>query len=260
MADYVYSPVGDAGTKGFRGYFKRTKGFWLSPWHDIPLFADESKKLYNINRLEIPRPKQVFKLSTIEEINPLKQVAKLNHDCPFNYGALPQTWDDPEHISRRGDNEPIDVIEIGRDLIRGSVVPVKILGILDLLDEDKTDWKLLAIAESDPLFHKFNRINDVEDHLPGLLQRVKDFLKIIHPRLNETAFDGEFKDAEYANEIIADTHQSWRTLITRNPPPNGLKTVCREPGAAFVAKNEHWHSTVMNRTHITKRGNSPDFE
>jgi inorganic pyrophosphatase len=44
-------------------------------------------------------------------------------------GALPQTWEDPEHISPDtgfcGDNDPIDAIEIGtRQLRTGDVVKV----------------------------------------------------------------------------------------------------------------------------------------
>ena len=35
----------------------------------------------------------------------------------WNYGAIPQTWEDPEHIDPdtkcQGDGDPIDVIEIG---------------------------------------------------------------------------------------------------------------------------------------------------
>ena len=35
----------------------------------------------------------------------------------WNYGAIPQTWEYPEHIDPdtkcRGDGDPVDVIEIG---------------------------------------------------------------------------------------------------------------------------------------------------
>lgn len=47
-------------------------------------------------------------------------------DYLFNYGCLPQTWEDPAHISDetglKGDNDPIDVLEIGtRQLKPGEV-------------------------------------------------------------------------------------------------------------------------------------------
>lgn len=33
----------------------------------------------------------------------------------------------------------------------GSVVPIKVIGILGLIDEGETDWKLIAIDVRDPL-------------------------------------------------------------------------------------------------------------
>jgi len=51
----------------------------------------------------------------------------------FNYGAFPQTWEDPSHVTPdtgcAGDNDPIDAGEIGTKMYRtGSVVKVKVLG------------------------------------------------------------------------------------------------------------------------------------
>jgi len=70
---------------------------------------------------------------------------------PFNYGAFPQTWEDPGHTSKEtaaiGDNDPIDVVDIGsKQWAVGSVVRVKILGIIALIDNGETDWKVICIS------------------------------------------------------------------------------------------------------------------
>ena len=49
----------------------------------------------------------------------------------FNYGMFPRTWEDPEHINPDagvgGDNDPLDVVEIGMKQIQtGEVCPVKV--------------------------------------------------------------------------------------------------------------------------------------
>eukprot|EP00494_Astrolonche_serrata_P005436 UN05452 len=85
--------------------------------------------------------------------------------------AFPQTWENPKHIPEDtgaiGDNDPIDVIEIGsKQLHTGSVTPVKPLGILALIDDGETDWKVIAIAIEDPLASTLTDIHDVEKHLP----------------------------------------------------------------------------------------------
>lgn len=60
----------------------------------------------------------------------------------------------------RGDNDPIDVCEIGQEIgYRGQIKQVKILGVMALLDEGETDWKLIAIDINDPLADKVNGIH-----------------------------------------------------------------------------------------------------
>lgn len=63
-----------------------------------------------------------------------------HHGYIWNYGALPQTWEDPGHTDSdtgcKGDNDPLDVCEIGyRVAKRGEIRKVKILGTLALIDE-----------------------------------------------------------------------------------------------------------------------------
>lgn len=102
-----------------------------------------------------------FSTKNIGSIILLGQLRYVNNIFPYhgylwNYGALPQTWEDPNHIDSDtqtvGDNDPIDVCEIGSKLhLIGSVVPIKVIGILGLIDEGETDWKLIAIDVRDPL-------------------------------------------------------------------------------------------------------------
>lgn len=81
-----------------------------------------------------------------------------NHSAVAN---KQQTWEDPSfispHTNRKGDNDPIDVIEIGSSVgTVGQIKQVKILGIIGLLDQDETDWKVVVIDANDPLFEKMN--------------------------------------------------------------------------------------------------------
>lgn len=94
-----------------------------------------------------------LQISVSEPLNPIKQDIKNGklrfvyncfpyHGYMWNYGALPQTWEDPNHEDKdtkcRGDNDPLDVCEIGyRVAKRGDVRQVKILGTLALIDEGK---------------------------------------------------------------------------------------------------------------------------
>ena len=90
------------------------------------------------------------------------------------------------HTHCKGDNDPLDVCEIGsRVAQRGEVRQVKVLGTLALIDEGEawvrvrtvmsdasrphhageTDWKILAIDVTDPLAHKLNGENPIHVHI-----------------------------------------------------------------------------------------------
>ncbi|VDN52706.1 unnamed protein product [Dracunculus medinensis] len=216
----------------YRVYFKNEKGY-ISPWHDIPLFAKQEKKIYNMI-VEIPRwTNAKMEMATNEPMSPIKQDVKngiprfVHNVFPFhgyiwNYGALPQTWEDPRHIDdstgAKGDNDPIDIIEIGSNRKkRGDIIQVKILGILALIDEGETDWKLISIDISDPLAGKLYSVEDIDKYLPGLLKATLEWFRNYKiptgKSPNNFGFDGDFKDAEFAHKIIEQTNEFWKNLI-----------------------------------------------
>lgn len=142
----------------------------------------------------------------------------------WNYGAFPQTWENPDHIEPstgcKGDNDPIDVLEIGyRVAKRGQVVQVKVLGTIALIDEGETDWKIIAIDVNDPLAEKMNDITDVDKYFPGLLRATVEWFKIYKipdgkPE-NQFAFNGDAKNAAFATNVISETHKFWQGLVSQ---------------------------------------------
>lgn len=231
----MYSTVerGSAFSADYRIFFKNKEGKTISPFHDIPLVAtQDGGTLYNMI-VEIPRwTNAKMEIATKEPLNPIKQDVKKGklryvHNCfPYhgyiwNYGALPQTWENPSfedpHTKAKGDNDPIDVCEIGsQTLPRGSVVSVKVLGVMALIDDGETDWKLIVIKADDPLASNLNDIKDVELQMPGLLEATHEWFKIYKipdgKPANKFAFDGQAKGADFAKKVIMETHEQWKDL------------------------------------------------
>ena len=87
-----------------------------------PIKQDVKKGMYSV----ITRnPYRVF----ISQLGNLRYVANVypQKGYPWNYGCIPQTWENPKHIDANtkegGDNDPIDVCEIGsRVPARGEVI------------------------------------------------------------------------------------------------------------------------------------------
>lgn len=163
--------------------------------NDFSLKGHNDRISYNtIRTLLYPISSFIFQISLGESLNPIKQDIKKgklrfvancfpHHGYIWNYGAFPQTWENPDHLDSatacKGDNDPIDVLEIGyRVATRGEVVQVKILGIIALIDEGETDWKVITINVTDPLAAQMNDIADVEKHFPGLLKATNEWFKV----------------------------------------------------------------------------------
>lgn len=118
----------------------------------------------------------------------------------------------------KGDNDPLDVCEIGSQVLsRGAVVTVKVLGALGLIDEGEADWKILAINVDDPLSSRLNDVDDVRKHMPGLVEASADWFRIYKiptgKPANTIANGGQFYSAEFARKLILHDHEMWRRLI-----------------------------------------------
>lgn len=61
----------------------------------------------------------------------------------------------------------------------GQVKQVKVLGIMALLDEGETDWKVIVVDVNDPLASKLNDIEDVENNLPGLIRATSEWFRCV---------------------------------------------------------------------------------
>lgn len=142
--------------------------------------------------------------------------------APLTCVPLLQTWEDPNvpdaDTTMKGDNDPLDVCEIGEFVGRiGEIKRVKVLGTMALLDDGETDWKVIVIDVNDPLAPKLQDIEDVERHLPGLLRASNEWFRIYKipdgkPE-NSFAFTGECKNKKYALDLIQHCHESWDNLI-----------------------------------------------
>lgn len=202
-------------------YFE--EGCKISPWHNIPYINLDG----TINMIcEIPRyTRKKYEIQTKINFNPIRQDEingkpreYLYGDMLFNYGAIPQTWEDPKILCnstmKYGDNDPLDIIDIGDYQSQvGMVYRVKVIGILALIDDDETDWKVIGININDPNCENIDTIDDVYYYKPGCLEAIKNWFekyKTVRGKCkNSFAFNGEYKDMEYTKKVIKKCHEMW---------------------------------------------------
>uniref|UniRef100_A0A8D8X2J3 inorganic diphosphatase n=1 Tax=Cacopsylla melanoneura TaxID=428564 RepID=A0A8D8X2J3_9HEMI len=239
---------GTPGTTDYRMFFKSQHGF-ISPMHDILLYANYDDKIYNMI-VEIPKGTNAkMAISLGDPMNPLKQCTKdgklvsvhLPHVLPhngyiWNYGAFPNTWESSNETDSYsgldGDGHLLDVIDIGdRVAKRGEILHVKVLGAIGLLDNGRIDYKIIAVNVNDPKAAKLNDIGDVEKHYPGYMKATLEWFK--HSTKKPLAFNGELKDREYTSYIMTMSMMKWMLLSVGkldNPGISLLNTISGNEG------------------------------
>jgi inorganic pyrophosphatase len=220
---------GQFGTLDWSMYFLNQSGERVSPWHHLalrptPEKGSPSEPLINFVN-EIPRGTRAkLEITTKVEFNPIKQdnLKKTGAprsftygDIPFNYGALPQTWEDSRIVDKRtgckGDGDPVDVVELGSTPLEiGAIRTVRVLGVLALIDEGETDWKIITA----PLESEWQRLGDVPQSVIGSVQHWFRYYKTTDGKPeNAFAFDGVVKGVDLAMEVIEETEGQWKGAV-----------------------------------------------
>lgn len=109
----------------------------------------------------------------------------------------------------------------------GSIVPVKILGSLELIDEGETDHKIIVLREDDPNFEDINSVRDLERYHKGITARLIDWLK------NYKTSDGKPQNrlkhedptsAAAAIKVVEQVSEFYQALIAKKVPvPEGYQ-------------------------------------
>ncbi|KAL5538024.1 hypothetical protein UlMin_045578 [Ulmus minor] len=238
----IYNPQvlikeeGQPETLDYRVFFEDSSGKKVSPWHDIPLHLGDG--VYNFI-VEIPKESSAkMEVATDEPFTPIKQDTKKGklrfypYNINWNYGLLPQTWEDPSLANAEvdgafGDNDPVDVVEIGQTQRKiGEILRIKPLGALAMIDEGELDWKIVAISLDDPKASLVNDVDDVEKHFPGTLTAIRDWFrdyKIPDGKpANKFGLGNKAANKDFALKVINETYESWAKLIKRSVPAGEL--------------------------------------
>ncbi len=128
--------------------------YMLNLLHVLPAFASEEDNVINtiveINAGSINKYEVITETWTLK----LDRVGFSSLSYPFAYGAIPCTWD--------LDNDPLDVeiVNVTEPLIPGTLVEVRVIGIMKFIDWWEVDDKVIAVINDDK---RTNHIKSIED-------------------------------------------------------------------------------------------------
>ncbi|WP_409307903.1 inorganic diphosphatase [Pectobacterium sp. B1J-3] len=173
-----------------------------------------------INILDFPQPKNTpDEIYAVTEI-PAGSMVKYETDAdtgfiiadrfqsmpvayPANYGSLTQ--------SLGGDNDPLDVIFYTRaPLIPGSLIKLRPIGILKMIDAGEVDDKIVAVPTSkiDPTYDNINTIADLP---PIEKERLQAFFRVYKqlPAGRKVVELKGFEDVNAAKAVISAAHDNY---------------------------------------------------
>jgi len=197
-------------------------------------------------------------------LNPIKQDTKNGklryvHDpYPFNYGAFPQTWENPlvkeSSLGVFGDNDPVDAVEIGgKKHNTGEVIKVKILGVYAMIDDGEADWKIICIDVTDGNAFKMNSVDDIPKEL---LDKVFCFLrdyKIPDGKPpNKFGFDNKCLNKDHAVSVLTKCHDEWRKLICQEIKPKKEISISNTELDNVIFKNNAKINQLQAREQILR--------
>ncbi len=144
---------------------------------DIPL---EGKKDTFHAVIEIPRGSAIkYEYNEHMGCMMLDRLFKTPVTYPQNYGFFPRTWN-------KYDKDPMDVIIVcSQSINSGTVVPVRVVGIIEMDDTGELDHKILAVPAGD---HRQENVMDIADFDHHTLE-------------NMTWFLNHYKDREAGKEV-----------------------------------------------------------
>jgi len=206
---------------------------YASWWHDVPLRPAGESTTSPIMNMITEIPMYMTAKMEVDKSHPGNAIRqdKNKDGSPryysygttfFNYGLIPQTWEDPEMMSMGygADNDPIDMIELGdTPLLMGSITPCRVIGELELIDEGETDHKILCIALTDPLSATVHTMDDLERAKPGTLNLLRNWLKRYKTTdgkpVNSLASETP-RSVDEALEVVAEVHVRWQKLCGKD--------------------------------------------
>ncbi len=117
--------------------------FMYNLLHVLPPFVDEAKGI--VNTIVEVSAGSINKYELITESGQLKldRVGYSSLAYPFTYGAIPATWD--------FDGDPLDVeiVNITEPLVPGSLVEIRVIGVMKFVDGGEVDDKIIAVLNND---------------------------------------------------------------------------------------------------------------
>jgi len=113
---------------------------------------------------------------------------------PGDYGFIPSTLSD--------DGDPLDVLVlVDAPSFTGCVMTVRPIGVLEMVDQEKKDEKILAVGTNNPIY---KGVRDYSELYPHLLLEIEHFFSVYKELEAKTTRISGWEDATEARKMVSE--------------------------------------------------------
>lgn len=136
------------------------------PWHDVS--PGEHLPQIVTAVIEIPSGSHTkYEIDKPSGLIRLDRILLSSMYYPANYGIIPQTY--------YSDGDPLDVLVLcSESLVPLTLINARVIGIMEMTDEDKKDHKIIAVAEND---FSLSHINDIGNLPAYTINEIQNFFE-----------------------------------------------------------------------------------
>ena len=164
----------------------------MNPWHDVKIGDNAPEEVNGI--IEIPKNTRAkYELDKDSGMLILDRVIYSSMYYPANYGFIPKTYCD--------DGDPLDILVLTQIVIDPlCIVPAKVIGAMQMLDQGEKDDKIIAVATGDM---SVNHLNDISDLGPHFVKELQNFFEDYKKLESKTVVIEDFQNRQTAVGIVS---------------------------------------------------------
>ncbi|WP_092101208.1 MULTISPECIES: inorganic diphosphatase [Pontibacter] len=173
-----------------------------NPWHSVS-YGEMSPEVVTAI-IEIPKgSKAKYELDKDSGMLKLDRVLFSSVNYPANYGFIPQTYCD--------DKDPLDILVIcSIDVQPMCLIDAKVIGVMQMIDNNEEDDKIIAVAYNDM---SVRHINDISELPPHTLLEMRRFFEDYKKLENKEVIVEQFLGREHAYRIIQESIDLYNTTF-----------------------------------------------
>lgn len=214
----------------------------VHPWHGIEPGKRSPEVVDCI--IEVPRgSRNKYELDKKTGLLRLDRVLYSAVFYPANYGFIPQTYCD--------DRDPLDILVLGQEpVVPMCIITARPIGVMQMVDQDEEDDKIIAVHEHDPAFAHYRDINELPQHtLFELQQFFEDYKKLEHKQVRIERFKG----CADAQDILRISLELYRRTFN----PDGTK---RADAPILASEEAEQRAAIEAQSAALRNANGQDSE